>query len=171
MADSDGAVARGGARTTMWSFRLGFGVFTPTRPNEANYAAYMRLKTSPPDGCTFHEDYGYARLECRRPGLNRFAAVGQLVREIRTEFGLAGTDDLGIEKLWEWISGDREWAESTTGQLLLMGASRAERLGIDVEEVVALVRDAMAPLLTPRQATGRQRSEPAPDTGSGASNT
>jgi hypothetical protein len=190
MTDSDGTVAQGGdesgaagqsparrgIKRTMWNFRLGFGMFTPTRPNEANYAAYMRLKTAPPNGCTFREDYGYARLECRRPGTNRFAAVGRLVREIRTDFGLAGTDDLGIEKLWEWVVRDREWAESIAGQLLLMGVSRAEQLGIDVEDVVALVRDAMAPLSVPRQAAGRQRSVAVSDPGpasnveSGASN-
>jgi hypothetical protein len=141
--------------TPPWGFRLGFGPFAPKRPNDANYSAYMRLKTRPPAGCTFREDYGGARLECRRPGADRLAVIGLLVREIRSVYGLVGTDELGIDRLGEWDPADREWAECTVGQLLLMGASRAEQLGYGVEAVVAFVRDAMAPPLTPRQAAGR----------------
>jgi len=162
MTDSDSDVAHGEGETEteipLWSFRLGFGPFAPRRPNDANYAAYMRVKTRPPLGCTFREDYGFARLECRWPGPDRLAAVGRLVREIRTAYGLVGTDDLGIERLGEWAPGDREWAECTVGQLLLMGAGRAEQLGYGLEEVLAFVRDAMAPPLTPRQAAGRLQS-------------
>ena len=169
MTDSDSDVARGEGeieaeiedQVPLWSFRLGFGPFAPRRPNDANYAAYMRVKTRPPLGCTFREDYGFARLECRWPGPDRLAAVGRLVREIRTAFGLVGTDDLGIERLGEWAPDDREWAECTVGQLLLMGTGRAEQLGYGLEDVLAFVRDAMAPPLTPRQAAGRSRSEEA----------
>jgi hypothetical protein len=139
-----------------WNFRLGFGPFAPTRPDDANYVAYMRLKTAPPDDCQFLEDYGVARLECSRPGANRFAAIGQLVREIRTDYGLVGTDSLGIQKLWEWVPHDREWAECIAAQLLLMGASRAEQLGVGVEDVVALVRAAMTPRL-PRRRPGSSK--------------
>ena len=163
MTDSDSDVAHGESeseyRIPLWSFRLGFGPFAPRRPNDANYAAYMRVKTRPPLGCTFREDYGFARLECRWPGRDRLAAVGRLVREIRTAFGLVGTDDLGIERLGEWAPDDREWAECTVGQLLLMGTVRAEQLGYGLEDVLAFVRDAMAPALTPRQAAGRSRSD------------
>ena len=177
MTDSDSDVARGEIElgsehedengqergTPLWSFRLGFGPFAPRRPNDANYSAYMRVKTAPPLGCTFREDYGFARLECRWPGPDRLAAVGRLVREIRTVHGLVGTDDLGIERLNEWAPDDREWAECTVGQLLLMGASRAERLGYGVEEVVAFVRDAMAPPPTPRQAARSLPEDDDPD--------
>ena len=169
MTDSDSDVAHGEGeseaeiedRIPLWSFRLGFGPFAPRRPNDANYSAYMRVKTRPPLGCTFREDYGFARLECRWPGPDRLAAVGRLVREIRTAFGLVGTDDLGIERLGEWAPDDREWAECTVGQLLLMGTGRAEQLGYGLEDVLAFVRDAMAPPLAPRQAAGRSRSEEA----------
>jgi hypothetical protein len=165
-----------------WDFRLGFGPFAPTRPDDANYAAYMRLKTAPPDGCRFVEDYGVARLECRRPGVNRFAAIGRLVREIRTDYGLVGTDSLSIDHVWEWVPRDRDWAECIAAQLLLMGASRAEQLGIDVETVVTLVREAMTPCLPRRRpgaskptgghAAGRSASgadSAAPDAGRGSS--
>lgn len=162
MTDSDSDVARRECELDdeipLWSFRLGFGRFAPRRPNDANYAAYMRLKTGPPLGCTFREDYGFARLECRWPGPDRLAAIGRLVREIRTAYGLVGTDDLGIERLGEWAPDDREWAECAVGQLLLMGAGRAQQLGYGLEQVLAFVRDAMAPPLSPRQAAGRSRS-------------
>jgi hypothetical protein len=133
-----------------WSFRLGFGPFAPTRADDANYVAYMRLRTAPPEGCRFAEDYGIPRLECCRRGPTRFAVIGRLVREIRTDYGIVGTDSLGIAKLWEWVPRDRDWCESIAGQLLLMGTVRAEQLGIGVEDVVALVRDAMAPALKRR---------------------
>lgn len=177
MTDSDSGVARGEIEPgnepedendeergiPLWSFRLGFGPFAPRRPNDANYSAYMRVKTAPPVGCTFREDYGFARLECRWPGPDRLAAVGRLVREIRTVHGLVGTDDLGIERLGEWAPDDREWAECTVGQLLLMGTGRAEQLGYGVEEVVAFVRDAMAPPPTPRQAARPLPEDDDPD--------
>ncbi len=154
---SDSGIGSGSDRDSgRWSFRLGFGPFAPTRPDDANYVAYMRLKTAPPDGCQFLEDYGVARLECSRPGANRFAAIGHLVREIRTDYGLVGTDSLGIQKLWEWVPHDREWAECIAAQLLLMGASRAEQLGIGVEDAVALVRAAMTPRL-PRRRPGSSK--------------
>lgn len=159
MTDSDS----GSQETPLWNFRLGFGPFTPQRPNDANYSAYMRLKTAPPAGCTFREDYGGARLECKWPGQNRLTAVGQLVRKIRTDHGLPGTDDLGIRWLSEWDPADREWAECTVGQLLLMGTGRAEQLGFSVEDVVAFVRDAMAPVSPPRQPPPRPRPDPDPD--------
>lgn len=89
------------SRSARWSFRLGFGPFAPRRPDDPNYVAYLRLKTAPPAGCEFMEDYGVARLECRRRGPNRFAAIGRLIREIRADYGLVGTDSLGIDKLWE----------------------------------------------------------------------
>jgi hypothetical protein len=153
-----------------WSFRLGFGPFAPTRADDENYVAYMRLKTAPPDGCEFLEDYGVARLECSRAGENRFAAIGRLLREIRTDYGLVGMDSLGIDKLWEWVPQDREWTESVTGQLLLMGASRAEQLGIGVEDVVALVRDAMTPTAK-RRHPGSSRSTGTRTAGRSASGT
>jgi hypothetical protein len=148
MTDSDSAG---------WGFRLGFGPFAPRRPDDANYVAYLRLKTAPPEGCRFVEDYGVARLECRRPGASRFAAIGRLIRELRADYGLVGTDSLCMDKFWEWDPRDREWSECVAAQLLLMGASRAEQLGIDVEDVIALVRDAMMTPRLPRRTPGASK--------------
>ncbi|MCX4629182.1 hypothetical protein [Streptomyces sp. NBC_01443] len=99
-------------------------------------ARYDGLKAQPPEGCTVEEIGGHFGLRCERPGPRLLDAVADLCGEIRTGHGLLMTD-LGIEKLWEWSAdGTDGWGAEIVGQLLLMAAERAPRLGYSVEDLV-----------------------------------
>nr|WSW45212.1 hypothetical protein OG296_19960 [Streptomyces sp. NBC_01001] len=105
-------------------------------------ARYDGLKARPPQGCTVEEIGGRFGLRCERPGARLLDAVADLCGEIRTGHGLLMTD-LGIEKLWEWSAdGTDGWGAEIVGQLLLMAAERAPRLGYGADDLVAFLRAA-----------------------------
>ncbi|MFE6846885.1 amidase [Streptomyces sp. NPDC057686] len=113
-------------------------------------ARYGGLKARPPQGCAVEEIGGYFGLRCERPGARLLDAVAELCGEVRTGHGLLMTD-LGIEELWEWSAdGTDGWGAEIVGQLLLMAAERAPKLGYGTDDLVAFLRTA----------AGSQRSRP-----------
>ncbi|KOY57760.1 amidase [Streptomyces sp. XY332] len=108
-------------------------------------ARYDGLKARPPQGCAVEEIGGYFGLRCERPGARLLDAVAELCGEVRTGHGLLMTD-LGIEKLWEWSAdGTDGWGAEIVGQLLLMAAERAPKLGYGTDDLVAFLRAAAGP--------------------------
>lgn len=105
---------------------------------------YADLKANPPSGCVIREyssDPGRLFLECRREADSRLDAIAQVVGEIRGRFGLPDADDLGIEKLWEFM-GNSDSTVDLIAQLSLMAVRRAEFIGVDLEELIAFLRAA-----------------------------
>jgi hypothetical protein len=114
-------------------------VLDPFLGPPARAGGYQTLRASPPEGCEVvsEESAEQVLLRCRRPGRTRAVAVAELVGEIRHGYGIPHADDLGFEKLWEWVPG--EFGEDLTLQLLLMAARRAEVVGWSTEDLIGLL--------------------------------
>lgn len=105
---------------------------------------YDDLRREPPRGCSVRpEDSEPDRvyLDCAREAGTRLNAIAQVVSEIRKRYGLPDADDLGIEKLWEFM-GDSDFSIDVIAQLTLMAARRAELIGISIDELVTFLRTA-----------------------------
>lgn len=105
---------------------------------------YDDVRSDPPPGCRVRDESSEPQrvyLDCTREADNRLTAIAQVVSEIRGRYGLPDADDLGIEKLWEFM-GDTDFSIDVIAQLTLMAARRAESIGISVEELVSFLRTA-----------------------------
>ncbi|WP_234319323.1 amidase [Streptomyces sp. NRRL S-237] len=103
---------------------------------------YEGLRAAPPQGCAVEDFGGCLGLRCERPGGRLLDAVAELCAEIRIGYGLLMTG-LGIDKLWEWSEdGTDGWGAEIVGQLLLMSAERAPKLGYGVEDLARFLRTA-----------------------------
>lgn len=112
--------------------------------DDAAAGRYDDVRANPPEGCSVRDvssEPGRVYLECVREAPTRLEAIAQVVAEIRGEYGLPDADDLGIEKLWEFIP-EPEFSHDLIAQLTLMAVRRAEFVGLGAEDVIAFLRAA-----------------------------
>ncbi|MEU7552346.1 hypothetical protein AB0B01_08275 [Streptomyces sp. NPDC044571] len=110
--------------------------------SEEDEPRYEAIRVRPPRGCVVEDVGGCFGLRCERPGARLLDAVAELCGEIRAGYGLVMAD-LGIEKLWEWSQdGTDGWGAEIVGQLLLMAAERAPKLGYSTDDLVTFLRTA-----------------------------
>ncbi|MFF3002009.1 hypothetical protein ACFVTF_04270 [Kitasatospora sp. NPDC057940] len=107
---------------------------------------WQQLKASPPVGCTYDSEVFTQTpgLRCEREAPTRLEGVFAVVGEVHTTHSLL-LDDLGVEKLSEWI-GDGEdkpdslsgiHAHDTAAQALLLAIDRLRRLGHSADGIKA----------------------------------
>ncbi|MFE5587315.1 hypothetical protein [Kitasatospora sp. NPDC056531] len=105
---------------------------------------WKQLKASPPAGCTY-DPAVFAQtpgLRCEREAPTQVHAVFAVVGEVYTSTGLL-LDDLGVERLSEWISDGADQpgspagihATDTAAQALLLAIDRLRRLGHDTDGI------------------------------------
>ncbi|MEV8322110.1 hypothetical protein [Kitasatospora sp. NPDC056731] len=105
---------------------------------------WQQLKASPPVGCTYDPEVFTQTpgLRCEREAPTRLEAVFAVVGEVHITHSLL-LDDLGVEKLSEWIckGADRPdspttiHAADTAAQALLLAIDRIRRLGHDANDI------------------------------------
>ncbi|MGW4240934.1 hypothetical protein [Nocardia sp. NPDC004722] len=102
-----------------------------------------QIRADPPIGCRWLEGDQYPGLYCVRPGADFLDAVAGVIAECRARYPGLTTElnDLGVEKLWEWVPNGYK-GETLISQLLLMAIHRARLLGIPGDRVVDFVRRA-----------------------------
>ncbi|MFJ6381441.1 amidase [Kitasatospora sp. NPDC092039] len=124
-------------------------IFTLTASLGADAApaeVWQQLQASPPAGCTYVPEV-FPRtpgLRCEREASARLEAVSGVVGEVYAAHGLL-LDDLGVEKLSEWIGDGTDQpgspagihAADTAAQALLLAIDRFRRLGHGADTVKA----------------------------------
>lgn len=113
---------------------------------EAAEDRYDEVRANPPEGSSVRDvssEPGRVYLDCGREASTRLEAIAQVVAEIRSGYGLVDADDLGIEKLGEFMP-EPEFSHDLIAHLALMAVRRAEFVGLGAEDVIAFLRAATA---------------------------
>ncbi|MFE6049895.1 amidase [Kitasatospora sp. NPDC056446] len=123
----------------------------------ATAEVWQQLKAAPPAGCTYvPEVYSQTPgLRCEREASTRLEAVFGVVGEVHASHGLL-LDDLGVEKLSEWICDGIGQPDGPTGtyaadiaaQALLLAIDRLRRLGHGADGIKAFTDLALGRPLT-----------------------
>ena len=109
---------------------------------------YSGLAADPPDGCVFEASlWGeFGGIRCLREAPTRFEAIADVAGEVVRKHGIR-SNDLGIEKLYEWAGDPEEsntWGRDIAAQLLLMGLDRFHLLGYSTGDAIDFLRRVQA---------------------------